>query len=480
MGTSKRSLYSEETIETEEQHGFDYANLWEEADALRAFADRDSNLPYAKITTNEHKSRDKGEQEKEDEGEEEEEEEQKEEVHGEYERDEDSERVPGLAKKSFLRNLEPDDHQRFLAQAPMTRGDALRNMNPIERMIFDFLIILTPIILLSKIWQFPQKSGPWLWARTGRLTGSHTGVAVGHQRGTPVMRGPYESTYMKFKGNKASMWGSGKEVYATQCYVNDLKRLVTTVFREQRKSGAIQATMADGEHDGYFIFRNQKIPVADINDEPSVEVRHYGLLIDPWNHNRGVSPDGVVFINGVAVGVLEVKCPDQGRSLYLNIKPYYFDQIMSEMYIGHLYWPTIHWVDYVVWSPRNFTVDTFTFDARYYYGWYGPRELKYYYRLYLKTLGEKMYLLAQQETQDITPNDETIRKVIEREFTMPKFQPPPVVAPPPSHTVFADDSVLTTQSGQGQMHSISPTKTSIDPDFERQLLEMDLDFECRG
>lgn len=443
MVQQRRTLFSEQhqrQEEEEEGRGFDYATLWEEADALQAFSDDSSSKHSEK---EEHMSQ---KYDHDDAGDEEEEEE----VHGEYEHDEDAERVPGLAKKSFLRNLRPDDHQRFLSQAPMTRGDALRNMNPIERMIFEFLIILSPILIVSKIWQFPQKSAPWLWARTGRLTGSHTGVAVGHQRGTPIMKGPYESTYIKFKGNKASMWGSGKEVYATQCYVNDLARVVTNVFREQRQSGAITAT-------GYFIFRNQKIPVRDINEEPLVEVRHYGLLIDPWNHNRGVSPDGIVFVNGVAVGVLEVKCPDQGRSLYINIKTYYFDQIMSELYIGHLYWPTIHWVDFVVWSPRHFTVETFTFDAGYYFGWYGPREIKYYYRLYLKTLAEKMYLLAQQESPDANPSDAAVYQVIEREFTMPPF---PI-------------STFTPTSGQGE---IIPPDKGIDPELNRQLLEMDVDF----
>ena len=49
--------------------------------------------------------------------------------------------------------------------------------------------------------------------------------------------------------------------------------------------------------DGYFIFRNQKIPVPDINEDPTVEVQHFGLLIDPWNHHRGVSPGWGKFLS---------------------------------------------------------------------------------------------------------------------------------------------------------------------------------------
>jgi len=383
-------------------------------------------------------------------------EEEEEEVHGSYERDEED--TSTLAKQSFLNKLKAENHLAFLSMAPIMRGDALRNMSPLDRIVFEVIIILTPLLLITKIWQFAQKSAQWLWARTARLTGSHTSIAVGHQRGTPIMKGPYESIYFKFKGNKASMWGSGKEVYATQCYCNDLKRLVTEVFREQRRSGAIQATMEDGENNGFFIFRNQQIPVANINDEPSVEIRHYGLLIDPWNHHRGVSPDGIVCINGVVVGVLEVKCAyAQEKSLYVNIKPYYIDQIMSELYLGHLYWPTAHWVDFVVWSPQHFTVDTFTFDAPYYYGWYAPRELKYYFRIYLKTISEKIYNTAREEKKGEEPNLEDFRRVAEREFTMPDAPPPP--PPPPS----------TPKSPQTQSQHIP------DPDWDQQLLLLDVD-----
>jgi hypothetical protein len=407
------------------------------------------------------------------------------EVHGEYERDETD--APPMRRKSFLAGMDPSDNLAWLRLPPLTRGDALRGMNPIERMVFEFLIIMTPLLLVSKVWQFAQKSAAWLWARTGRLTGSHTGTAVGHQRGTPVLKGPYESQYFRFKGNVASRWGSGKEVYATQCYVNDFNRLVTSVFREQRQSGSIQRTMADGRHDGYFVFRNQRIPVADIDQEPNVEVRHYGLLIDPWNHHRGVSPDGVVFINDLAVGVLEVKCAyAQEKSLYVNIKPYYIDQIMTEMYIGHLYWPTIQWVAFCVWSPDHFTSDVFTFDAKYYYQWYGPRELKYYFRLYLKALAEKVYLTAQQESGEHNPCPDSIRRVIERDYTLPDI---PVAPPTPPHTplpttvLYAEATDAppgyVANSGQGSLGSSGShcgTEAQMSTEWARQLLEMDLDF----
>jgi hypothetical protein len=387
-----------------------------------------------------------------------------EELHGTYETDESD--APAMRKGSFLfrlRKITDGHHQDFLKLPPITRGDALREMNSTEKMIFEFLIILTPLFLLAKIWQFPQKSVAWLWARKGRITGSTTGTAVGHQRGKPILTAAYESCWVGFKGNQASRWGSGKEVYATQCYANDLQRLVTEVFRAQRKAGDVQ-------RNGYFIFRNQPITVQDINRDPRVEVRHYGLLIDPWNHQRGVSPDGVIFINGQACGVLEVKCAySKDKSLYINIKEYYYTQLMSELYLTNIYWPTIKWLDFVVWSPEHFTVDTYTFDARFYFTWYGPRELKYYFRLYLKATAEKVYMTTQQETNNPLPSAAEIRRTIERDFTMPNVRSTDSTAP--------DTTSGTGQFGPTNNENNNNTDNDNDPTFTQALIDLDIDLQ---
>ena len=220
------------------------------------------------------------------------------------------------AASSWLNEVSADQNLQWLAEAPpRTRGEALRRMSPVERMVFTFLVRLKPLSLLSRIWSLPQKSEAWKWARTGRITGSSTGSAVGQQRKTRVKKVAYSAVYLKFKGNVATVWGSGKEVYATRCYANDLQRVVTECYRAQRRSGAVEASATTvnspegGSRVEYsFVFRNQRIPVTDIDADPVVEVRHYGLLIDPWNHWRGVSPDGVIFINGIPCGVLEAKC----------------------------------------------------------------------------------------------------------------------------------------------------------------------------
>jgi len=325
-----------------------------------------------------------------------------------------------LARNTAEENLE------WLARPPMTRGDALRRMSPLERGIFAFLVVLRPLLLLSRIWSLPQKSEPWKWARNGRITGSSTGAAVGQQRNTRVQKAAYGSVYLKFKGSVATEWGSGKEVYGTRCHANDWKRLVVKTFREQRRSGEIQRT-ADAQGRLHFVFRNQRIPVPHIDHDPHVEVRHYGLMIDPWNHWRGVSPDGVLFINDIACGALEVKCSfGKKYSLYTNVRPYYYNQLQCEMYIVNRYWPTVRWLDFVVWSPEHFTVDTYTFDAEYFYGWYAPREIKYYFQLYLPTLAERVHFIAQRDSGRRLPSADDLEGAMRRLFIMPGASTAPV------------------------------------------------------
>ena len=166
-----------------------------------------------------------------------EEEEMEEMEHGQYDSDDKSDKT-GLSRRSFLFRMDMDKHRQFLRQASWTRSSVLKNLGMIERSIYEFLILLKPVSLISAIWRFPQKSAQWHWARTCRLTGSVTGAIAGQQRGTPVCRAPFDTIWLKFKGGPATIWGSGKKLYGTQCYIDDFQRVVVGEFRRQRKLGS--------------------------------------------------------------------------------------------------------------------------------------------------------------------------------------------------------------------------------------------------
>lgn len=75
------------------------------------------------------------------------------------------------------------------------------------------------------------------------MTGSTVGASVGHGYDKRPLKQAKDAAVDKKQeeppdsfGNHPSpmAWGAGKETYAVQCYINDLQRLVSKVFREQR------------------------------------------------------------------------------------------------------------------------------------------------------------------------------------------------------------------------------------------------------
>ncbi len=345
---------------------------------------------------------------------------------GQFEREES--RLEGASESRYART-NTALHQAFLEKPCPVRGDALRSMTPIEQMIFNYVVAIRPANLLQTISRFPQKSAEWKWARNGRITGSATGPAIGYHRKSPALKAAWASIYTTFKGCAPTEWGSGKEVYAVRCYIEDLNRLVSKVFRAQRKSGIVAKTNT-------FVFRGQTIPVPDINCDPIVSIRHYGLLIDPWNHFRGVSPDGIIVINGVVAGCLEVKCPfGKQKSLYPIIPKYYFSQLQCEMYISRIFWPDVRWLDFVVWSPYGWTCETVPFEEDWFNNYYAPRELRYYFSAYLPLLAEKCFYQTKKAFRTATPTMENVATMLARIFAFPTSKslttaPKPVTTAP--------------------------------------------------
>jgi hypothetical protein len=317
-------------------------------------------------------------------------------------------------RDSRFYNLNMNHHLEFLKEPCLSRGSYLQNMTELQRLIFDYLVAIRPTKLLKEIICFPQKSAQWKWARNGRITGSSTGSAIGYHREYLPLTTAWKSVYTTFNSNVATEWGSEKEAYAARCYVEDLNRLVSTVFRAQRLSGYVK------QHGG-FEFRGQFIPVTNIDKDPEVAIRHYGLIIDPWCHWRGVSPDGIIEINGVVVGCLEIKCPyAKQHSLYPTLPKYYFTQLQCEMYISRLFWPDVCWLDFVVWSPTHWTCETIPFEEEWFYSYYGPRELRYYFNVYLPAIAEKIWFDTKKRAGDknyITKED--VLLTLQRDLSFP-------------------------------------------------------------
>lgn len=331
-------------------------------------------------------------------------------------KEDDEEYIEGGNESIFYR-VGNEENQTFLNMNPHFHSTVyLNQMTKLQQLVFYFMIEIKPLSLLLDIVQYPQKSQKWKKARVGRMTGSVAASAVGQQRITKVKKAAWDIIYKIFKPVPATIWGTDHEPDATQSYVNDLYLNVVKIFREQRKNGSIE------QQNNHFLFRGQLIPIINIKKDPIIEIRHYALLIDPYNPWRGMSPDGVIFINDVAVGVLEVKCPygsyTQQYWLYVNMKTYYYNQTQCELYLCNLYWPTIKWVDFVVWSPTLFTVETMIFDAEYFYSWYLPRELRFYFHCYLPILVERLLYLTRKEYLTLFPSVEQMLIILKKHFSL--------------------------------------------------------------
>ena len=123
---------------------------------------------------------------------------------------------------------------------------------------------------------------------------------------------------------------------------------------------------------------------------------------------------------------------------------------MTEMYNCHLFWPTIAWVDFVVWSPHNFTVDTFTFDPHYYFKFYAPLEFKYL-RLF-HYLGRKNLSISSKRFTSMIPTHGQIQTTIKQQFTLP-------------------ENILPTITEE----IINTTSSKIDQNFENDLAKLHLE-----
>jgi hypothetical protein len=130
---------------------------------------------------------------------------------------------------------------------------------------------------------------------------------------------------------------------------------------------------------------NQNIPIKNIHLDPEVEIVSYNSVIDSFNHWLSISPDGVISINGLYVGCLEIKCPwsKQTHALHENVQKYYYEQMMSQLYILQRYFPTITWLDKMNWSPSIWVADTFVFATQYYFEWFAPRAIRFYFEAFL-------------------------------------------------------------------------------------------------
>jgi len=163
-----------------------------------------------------------------------------------------------------------------------------------------------------------QQTPEWFAARSGRLTGSMAGAALGlapYQSQDDCLRALVRSMHdmpSEFEGNVATEWGNANEALARAAY-----------------------EMETGN---------------TVNDAPFV----------PFQDWSGASPDGFVAHDGL----VEFKCPfgirKDAEPMFksLDDQPHYYAQIQLQLFVtGKL------WCDFFQWTPHGTKLETVKYDG---------------------------------------------------------------------------------------------------------------------
>ena len=162
---------------------------------------------------------------------------------------------------------------------------------------------------MTKHYKLEQTSPAWFEKRAGLLTASNF-----HKIITPT--------------GKLSKQAEG---YIYECVA---EKIISKPIINEFTSDAMQwgKDYEDQARENYAFINN-------------VTVENGGLFVDK---NLGASPDGIVYADGIAQGLIEIKCPSAGVHLkWLHkgkINPQYKPQIYGQMIISNYQW--VDWFSY--------------------------------------------------------------------------------------------------------------------------------------
>lgn len=278
----------------------------------------------------------------------------------------------------------------------LTRDDAIASVLRPPRLLGPPITTAPQYILIEliqrtatqieSIWRYPQKSKQWGLARFPCKTGSDGGALLDWNPYCDVLKHVYRKIYGQFEENPATTHGNDTEKPAGVVYLTAFQRWLNRWFVEQRgyETGTLVLF-------GRTIRLEKRSPTDRYFAPPRARMWHLGMAIDPFNHWRGLSIDGLVTINGVPILVVEIKCPyARGRFfLYENEPMYYLPQGADGCYGMWRMFPSVAAIHRVTYSPEyGLNVDLYAMDASWYLKWYIPRELRYYFGPLLAVLAE--------------------------------------------------------------------------------------------
>ncbi len=262
---------------------------------------------------------------------------------------------------------------------------------------------------------YAQRSKEWFRVREKRLTASNFGAAANHNPycKSKKLLGRLLDKKKKFKGNRATRFGTDNEPVAVEVYRRYLEKT-----------------------------------------EPGSKLSFPNFIISRRRPYLGASPDGLVLKSDGSLRGLEIKCPF-GRKLYPVIPLYYYDQIQMTMWITG--WKEY---DFIVWTSRHSQLRRFDYDTQYVETLLLPRLTNFYFATYVPQLLATNHRL--QQHAEVSSNEPV--KVIEIEIEIDieqkekAFLEALVQSAADGHPSAADEPQVQTTTGNRQQSCATSVK----------------------
>lgn len=229
--------------------------------------------------------------------------------------------------------------------------------------------------MVDKLRATPQRSGLWLGSRRGCCTASNGSAFVGHSPYKSVISVTRTLLLNEFTSNVNMQFGVENEAPARETYVHRMQRIVRNIWLDEKK----WITKEDGTKG--ILFAKRFIPFSSAKNECPIFAVNDGVgsYVHPqFRWCRG-SPDGICSINGIVIGMIEIKCSLRGP--HIGIKLYYYDQIILMMILARLWEGDVDFADYVTFDSRDFNIERFNWNQEYAYNWFFPRVVRYYFMM---------------------------------------------------------------------------------------------------
>lgn len=104
----------------------------------------------------------------------------------------------------------------------------------------------------------------------------------------------------------------------------------------------------------------ESMAIKAVSKEKGIEFSEVGMLLDGELEHYGVSPDGCVFVDGVLVGGVEVKCPNSKKHIEYLIKDEIPKEYEYQVKAPFLLCPTLKFWVFASFDDRNYETPLFT------------------------------------------------------------------------------------------------------------------------